>query len=522
MKRMVALVASAAVSWSAASCNAILDNPEGHLADTRGGDAGDEGEPGGRAGSGKGGTGGQGGAADAGASARGGAEPTAGGASGGDGGSLPVDECSEDEDCVEPPETTPADCAERKCNRETKTCELVARDADGDEHRAKDCTAEDVSIVVGDDCDDGDPEALPGAWDGPPSDDESNPDRCDDVDQNCDGTPDNDQLTVDGETKSCACDPERPRPCFEYPNGAAIPANLLNVGICAQGTQACNDGVPGSCEGAVGPKTETCNDLDDDCDGVKDNNDPIGAFIVCEDADNDAYCTNKCMRACETPAGYREQGSCRTGLDCNDNASRGRDIHPGAPELCGDGVDSNCAGGDSDAFPELGQRCVNGTYGVCRRIGKYVCAASGTSTACDAAMVEPSGYRPTAATDTDIDTSTARSDYDPRWDWNCDNAVTATLGSQGLWDGVFRSRACEGNYEYACNYFAASSAECKDGVLGTKFFTCSRSGVSFLTIPAVCGTPVSYISCLPEFYDVNQCDYITNTYKADNGPLDCQ
>jgi hypothetical protein len=43
-----------------------------------------------------------------------------------------------------------------------------------------------------------------------------------------------------------------------------------NKGACRQGAQRCAGGVWGQCTGAIGPKNETCNGLDDDCDGVVD------------------------------------------------------------------------------------------------------------------------------------------------------------------------------------------------------------------------------------------------------------
>src|SRR3989338_5169885 len=38
-----------------------------------------------------------------------------------------------------------------------------------------------------------------------------------------------------------------------------------NVGRCQEGIQTCSSGVWGSCIGSIGPSTELCNNLDDDC-----------------------------------------------------------------------------------------------------------------------------------------------------------------------------------------------------------------------------------------------------------------
>jgi hypothetical protein len=522
------LLCAALVLGGGFSCNAILDNPEGKLVPVTAGTAGDTGTAGtegsganagsgATAGDGSGATSGSAGSASGGdAGTPGGGDSGAAGDAGasGSGGS---EECSRDEDCEELlPETTPEACALAECDTETGRCVFTAKDADEDGHAAKTCAASGVEIAVGDDCDDGDDQRFPGNWDGPEGEDgEAEPDRCDEIDQDCDGTADNDSTEVSGETKSCACDPENPRACYEYPNGTPIDAETLGNAPCAQGVQACEAGVPGACMGAVGPENETCNDIDDDCDGVVDDN-ASGSVSHCKDEDEDGYCTNDCVVACAPPPGFRAQNTCLSGLDCNDDAEDGASIHPGADELCGDGVDGNCGGGDSETFENLGDACVNGTYGYCRRTGTYVCSNDGQSTVCNGATVVATGEHETAATDSDIDLSTIRSDYDPRWDYNCDNAVTYSLGSQGLWEGLFRSRACAGNYEYACNYL--SQGQCQDGVLGSKFFVCAATGV-----PGVCGQVVSYVSCLYEWYEDNdQCDYITGTYEANNQTMACQ
>ena len=43
-----------------------------------------------------------------------------------------------------------------------------------------------------------------------------------------------------------------------------------NVGACSEGTSVCGGGVFGDCIGEVGPTTEICNSVDDNCDGFID------------------------------------------------------------------------------------------------------------------------------------------------------------------------------------------------------------------------------------------------------------
>jgi MYXO-CTERM domain-containing protein len=97
--------------------------------------------------------------------------------------------------------------------------------------------------------------------------------------------------------------------------------------------------------GAKHCAVETCNCIDDDCDGVIDEGFPTNA------------CGMPC--GCALP-----------------------------PEKC-DGLDNNCDGNIDEGF-NVGMTCVNNGMGACRRGGILACNAQGNGTFCDAPVVTPS------------------------------------------------------------------------------------------------------------------------------------
>ena len=70
------------------------------------------------------------------------------------------------------------------------------------------------------------------------------------LDNNCNGIVDDGCGCVDGDTRPCGS----------------------NVGACEQGLQTCNDGQWGACEGAIGPQPEVCDGIDNNCNGIVDDN----------------------------------------------------------------------------------------------------------------------------------------------------------------------------------------------------------------------------------------------------------
>jgi hypothetical protein len=74
-----------------------------------------------------------------------------------------------------------------------------------------------------------------------------------------------DASSCPGDCTALGCEPGSTQSCYTGPEGT------LNVGVCVAGTQTClNDRTWGTCTGDTTPGTETCNGLDDDCDGATD------------------------------------------------------------------------------------------------------------------------------------------------------------------------------------------------------------------------------------------------------------
>lgn len=86
------------------------------------------------------------------------------------------------------------------------------------------------------------------------------------------------------------------------------------------------------------PSAEVCNGVDDDCDGLIDNQ-----TVWYEDADGDLYGNTAVSQvACEAPSGFVADGT-----DCDDTVAA---VHPGVEESC-NGVDDDCNGViDDDAI----------------------------------------------------------------------------------------------------------------------------------------------------------------------------
>jgi hypothetical protein len=192
----------------------------------------------------------------------------------------------------------------------TFSCQEIATDVDGDGYS-----------VAQDDCDDNNPNINPGEAE-----------VCDGVDNNCDGNIDESYVNT---------------PTFCGTGTCAATGELT----CVNGVEVdtCNAGTPG---------TELCNGLDDDCDGVIDE-DYVSLQISCGIGACAASGSTSCVAGQETD-------SCTPGTPAADDS------------LC-NGLDDDCNGLIDEDYVSTPTSC--GT-GACAATGQLICALGVTSDTC--------------------------------------------------------------------------------------------------------------------------------------------
>jgi hypothetical protein len=102
---------------------------------------------------------------------------------------------------------------------------------------------------------------------------------------------------------------------------------------------------------------EICNGVDDDCDGLVDNDDPsvVGKTNWYMDADDDGYSTGPAVLSCSSPGpGYKNAGIIAF-EDCDDDPKTGGRVNKGAQEVL-NGKDDDCDGSVDEETAASGLR----------------------------------------------------------------------------------------------------------------------------------------------------------------------
>ena len=164
---------------------------------------------------------------------------------------------------------------------------------------------------------------------------------CDGRDNDCDSLSDDDDTLASGEGSSWL--PDGDGDGFGDSAGAAVTACAEPAGYVADGGD-CDDA-----DAAIAPSaTETCDELDNDCDGLTDDDDSgvSGLSTYYADADGDTYGSSRySTRACDAPSGYVSDKT-----DCDDLQAM---VNPAATEVCDSGVDNDCDGLTEDDDPSI-------------------------------------------------------------------------------------------------------------------------------------------------------------------------
>ena len=267
-------------------------------------------------------------------------------------------------------------------------------------------------VLVPGDCDDRTAMAYP-----------ERPEDCDELDNDCDGTVDEDvgrTFWADLDGDGWGSEDLVQRACA-LPTGYATGAGDCNDADAAYhpgATEACDDPRDLNCDGSIAyadadgdgtpacrdcddaradirpGATEVCNTVDDDCDGFTDDLDPgldrATTTAWHPDVDLDGHGDAAlALASCAAPTGWRADAS-----DCDDRSAA---VHPGAAELCGGG-DEDCDGLTEDDDADV---LLASTSSWWRDTdGDGFGAPSAATDTCDA----PAGY---VATGDDCDDATA-------------------------------------------------------------------------------------------------------------------
>ena len=232
-------------------------------------------------------------------------------------------DCDDTEANAYPGNTEVCDGIDNNCDGQVDEGLLLTfyADSDGDGFgdtfdSVQACSAPTGYVSDNTDCDDSEANNYPG-----------NTEVCDGIDNNCDGQ-------IDENVESTF---------YEDADGDGFGNGSVSLQACSAPTgyvadnTDCDDTEANNYPG----NTEVCDGIDNDCDGLVDDDDNslADATTWYADTDGDGYGDPlDAVTACNAPTGYITNDS-----DCDDSDAN---THPGASEIPNDGIDQDCNGGD--------------------------------------------------------------------------------------------------------------------------------------------------------------------------------
>jgi len=279
-------------------------------------------------------------------------------------------DCDDADSAIHPAATEVCDSVDNDCDARTDDADSPVSgtttfyaDADGDAYglsarTTQACLLPTGYAAVAGDCDDSAVAVNPGATE-----------QCDaaNTDEDCDGKADDLDASATGQSTwhrdadlDTYGDPARSTLACDAPSG-----------YLADNTD-CDDS-----SAAISPAdVEICDSLDNDCDGLVDDDDSgvTGTLDWYLDADLDGYGSSATLAACLAPSGYVADNT-----DCDDAATL---VNPGAAEDCATAADDDC----DTVTNELGAlSCIdffrdNDSDGVGGAASVCACASYGTYT----------------------------------------------------------------------------------------------------------------------------------------------
>jgi len=267
-------------------------------------------------------------------------------------------------------------------------------DADGDGYgdpalSERSCSQPSGTVLDNTDCDDDEEDINPAATE-----------ICNDIDDNCSGATDDEDRALDASTGT---------QWFTDDDSDGYGDSLTGVWMCEAPLGTVDDDADcDDTDAAINPDaTEVCDEADNNCDGLTDDDDPLldltSAPYWYTDSDRDGYGEfTPSVRACDQPLGVTDDNT-----DCDDADAA---INPGASEVCDD-IDNDCDDAIDDDDTDLDPSTASTYYADVDGDGFGDPDAS--STTCD----QPDG---TVPDNTDCDDDDA--DINPFADEVCDDA----------------------------------------------------------------------------------------------------